>query len=154
MEENKSSMLAILTVIIVIVIGLAIFLLSQNNQSNTINNPVSSPSSDDSISFKLTSQNNSGQNGTVTFEENGNTTKVSIFIDEPSTSNEPAHIHLGSCPTPGAVKYPLTNVISGTSVTNINVKFSDLKALGALSVNIHKSLDEIDTYVSCGDLSF
>ncbi len=159
-EENKNMTMAIIVVVVVIVIGIAIFLIARNNANSPSNMtnvttppPASSPSSNTKI-FQLTSQNGSGQDGTVTLVNNGTTTKVTITLVNPVATAEPAHIHLGSCPTPGAVKYPLTNVINGSSVTNINVSFSDLAALGAIAVNVHKSAEDISTYVSCGDLTF
>jgi len=156
-EENRNMMIAIVAVVAVIVIGIVIFIIAGNNANpnNSVTPPpASSAITNESKTFNLTAQNGSGENGTVTLTENGNTTKVTITLTNPVTTAEPAHIHAGSCPTPGAVKYPLTNVINGGSVTNINAKFSDLKALGALAVNVHKSAEQSDIYVSCGDLAF
>ncbi|MEO6728291.1 MAG: hypothetical protein ABIM99_00045 [Candidatus Dojkabacteria bacterium] len=158
-EENKSMMLAIIAVIVVVVIGAAIFIIAGNNTNSNVSvTPNPAPTSgavmNDSKTFTLTSQNGSSQDGSIILTESGSTTKVTVTLSNPVATAEPAHIHLGSCPTPGAVKYALTNVINGSSVTNINAKFSDLKALGALAVNIHKSAEDINTYVSCGNLAF
>lgn len=157
-EEHKNMTVAIIAVVLVIVVGIAIFLIAGNNSKATDDSknppPVSAVASNKSKTFTLTAQSDSMQNGTVTLMENGTTTKVTINLTNPSTTPEPAHIHLGSCPTPGDVKYALTNIIEGTSVTNINVKYEDLKSLEPIAVNVHKSADEIGTYISCGDLMF
>ncbi|MFS8131176.1 MAG: CHRD domain-containing protein [Candidatus Dojkabacteria bacterium] len=156
-EENKSMMLVIIAAVVIIVIGIIIFVVASNNYNTVTNTPTNNPVSasvNTSKSFVLKDQNGSGQTGTVVLTENGDSTKVSISLINPTSVSEPAHIHLGSCPTPGAVKYPLSNVINGSSVTTINVKFSDLKALGALAVNVHKSAEQSTVYVSCGDLAF
>lgn len=157
-DENKSTMLAVIAVVVVIIIGIVIFLLAQNNANpSVINNttnpsPVSSPTIETTKSFVLTQQNGSGQDGTVTLEENGNSTKVTITLSNTTSVAQPAHIHIGKCPTPAEVKYSLTNVVNGISITNINAKFADLKMLGELAVNVHKSAEESNIYVSCGDL--
>jgi hypothetical protein len=66
---------------------------------------------------------------------------------------QPAHIHVGSCPTPGAVKYPLTNVVNGKSVTMLNVSMKELLASSdKLAINVHKSAAEVTNYTACGDL--
>jgi Cu/Zn superoxide dismutase len=106
--------------------------------------------------FKLTAQNNSKQDGTATLEEVGGRVKVTLALGAATTSAEPAHIHLGSCPTPGEVKYPLTNVVSGKSVTTLpaGVTMASLKELGKISINVHKSATDLKTYMSCGNLDF
>lgn len=70
----------------------------------------------------------------------------------PVVAAEPAHIHIGECPNPGAVKYNLTSVVNRTSTTTINATIAQLKAMGKLVVNVHKSSTEISQYVACGDL--
>jgi hypothetical protein len=66
---------------------------------------------------------------------------------------QPAHIHLGACPSPGAVSYPLTDVVDGMSVTTLSVSWEDLLATGEpQAINIHKSMAEASTYTACGDL--
>src|SRR5262245_17592821 len=55
----------------------------------------------------LTEQNDSGENGGVMLtEENGKTRVVLTLNGEPADASQPAHIHLGICPNPGAVLYP------------------------------------------------
>lgn len=68
------------------------------------------------------------------------------------TGAYPAHIHVGSCPTPGAVKYPLNPVVNGKSKTLIDVSVGDLVKGLPLAVNLHKSATELATSVACGNL--
>lgn len=101
----------------------------------------------------LTEQNGSGQTGTATFEDMGGSTKVTISLAGGSfTSPQPAHIHMGACPTPGAVKYPLTDLVDGASETTIDAPYSSLWS-GDLAINVHKSASEVKEYTACGDLS-
>lgn len=104
--------------------------------------------------FTLAAQNKSGQDGTATVEEVGGKVKVTLDLKSPLATPEPAHIHVGKCPSPGAVKYPLTNVVSGKSVTVVDTTLAALMKLGELSINVHKSADDLKTYLSCGDLDF
>lgn len=101
----------------------------------------------------LGSQNDSNESGKATLTSEGDNTKVVLEMNgTPTTTPQPAHIHLGACPTPGAVKYPLTNVVNGKSTSVINVTLEMLKASLPLAINVHKSADEASVYVSCGDL--
>ncbi len=82
----------------------------------------------------------------------------------------PAHIHLGTCdeldPNPA---FPLTDVAlaaseSGAeadgaaaipverSVTMVDTTLEDLRT-GGYAINIHQSVEDIDTYIACGNLS-
>jgi hypothetical protein len=111
--------------------------------------------------FKLAAQNSSGQDGWAVLEDMNGKTKVTLYVKTADTAAkgataaaEPAHIHIGSCPAPGAVKYPLKDVVQGKSENMLDVKLADLKTMGALAVNVHKSAEDMKTYVSCGNLDF
>lgn len=105
------------------------------------------------INISLSSQNNSGQSGTATLAEENGKVKVTINVSGGNFTNpQPAHIHLGSCPKPGEVVYPLQDVVDGKSTTTLNVTMKELKAKGALAINIHKSAEEVSIYTVCGDI--
>jgi CHRD domain-containing protein len=78
-------------------------------------------------------------------------TKVTLQLENAPAGPQPAHIHTGNCPKPGAVKYPLTNVEKGTSETTVAASLDDLLA-GVFAINVHKSPGEGHVYVSCGDI--
>ncbi|HSE34617.1 MAG TPA: peptidoglycan-binding protein [Candidatus Paceibacterota bacterium] len=69
------------------------------------------------------------------------------------SASYPAHIHVGSCPTPGAVKYPLNPVVNGKSKTVLDVSVEELVKGLPLAVNLHKSATELATSVACGNLT-
>jgi hypothetical protein len=170
MEEENRSMLWVLVVGVILVV-VAIFLLMQNNAANN-NTPTNTTTTttgttgddvdpsvvgtEDSfeMEFDLNEQNDSAQLGTATFVGEGDSTVVTIALGNPSATAQPAHIHMGRCPTPGAVVYPLTDVVNGASVTTLNVSLEDLISQGELALNVHKSAEESNVYVSCGDLDF
>lgn len=95
----------------------------------------------------------SGQSGTATFLAEGDKTKVTLtMIGKAFSSPQPSHIHVGKCPNPGVVKYPLNNVVGGKSETIISVSIEDLFADLPLAVNVHESAEKASIYTACGDL--
>lgn len=111
---------------------------------------------DSTMIVTLGEQNKSGEVGVATLTDQDGQTKVVITMaSAPNASvsaSQPAHIHLGACPSPGAVKYPLTNVVNGNSETMVPVTIAQLKGMLPLAINVHKSVAEISKYVACGDL--
>ena len=97
----------------------------------------------------LTTLNDSGVSGAVTFTEVDQTTRVDIAVDPAGNLNMPAHIHPGTCndlvPQP---RFPLENVKDGVSSTVVPAAIDDLFGTG-LAVNIHHSNDDLATYTAC-----
>lgn len=105
------------------------------------------------LAVKLLPQNNSGEEGIAALTEVSGKAVVTLHMSGvPEGASQPAHIHLSSCATIGAVKYPLQNVADGISETTLNVPLADILNAAPLSVNIHKSSTEAGTYVACGDI--
>lgn len=107
------------------------------------------------MTIVLSEQNDLGQSGTATIKENSEgKAVVSLKMSGGSfPAPQPAHIHLGSCPSPGAVEYPLTNVVNGTSETTLDLSLAELKSrTEAMAVNVHKSASEASVYTACGNL--
>jgi len=78
----------------------------------------------------------------------------------------PAHIHAGTCPAPGDVVAPLTDVTPsmagpamgqataipvGVSVTSVPLALADIEA-AAHAIVVHASADDMGTYLLCGDI--
>ena len=88
--------------------------------------------------------------GTATLTAQGNQTVV--VIRAAATNPEMlAHIHADACPGVGAVVFPLTNPINGSSTTTIDAPLSRVLAEGK-SINLHKSPSDSGVYVGCGNL--
>jgi hypothetical protein len=105
--------------------------------------------------YLLSEQNKSGQTGKMMLTETvDDKTKVTLMmIGGTFTMPQPAHIHVGMCPSPGAVKYPLTNVVNGQSETVIDIKMNELaNSTEKMAVNVHKSADEVKVYTACGNM--
>jgi Cu/Zn superoxide dismutase len=105
------------------------------------------------MTVKLAAQNGSGENGTATLTDVTGGVSVVIALKGAPATAQPAHIHTGSCPTPGGVKYPLTNVVAGASKTL--VKDTTMAALMAspMSINVQESAANLQKYVACGDIT-
>jgi len=74
-------------------------------------------------------------------------------LNAPKDVPQPTHIHIGTCGNINkAPEYPLRNTVNGAATTVVpGVKLSDLMA-GKYAVNVHKSGDDLGTYVSCGNV--
>lgn len=108
---------------------------------------------DDSVTVKLDAQNNSGQTGTATLFPEGEKTRVVIeLLNVPAGVAQPAHIHLGRCDNlDKAPKWPLEAVKNGSSVTVVAASLDAILKEKA-AINVHKSVAEVQTYVSCGNI--
>lgn len=105
------------------------------------------------ITINLLEQNSSAESGTATISDQDG--KVIIILEvngSPTGVEQPAHIHVGKCPAPGVVKYPLSPVLNGRSETTLNVTLEQILEELPLALNIHKSVQESKNYVACGDL--
>jgi len=110
------------------------------------------------VVLNMMEQNESGQSGTVTFMEMEEGTAVVIELDNsPADVEQPAHFHAGSCadldPEPLA---PLQDVVNGVSENLIGATIDEvfeISAQAGLAINVHKSYDEVEVYVSCGDIT-
>lgn len=108
-----------------------------------------------SLQINMGQQNNSGQAGNASVTDVKGGVNVAIHIkSEPKGASEPAHIHKGTCskldPSPWK---PLKPVVNGQSFTHLaGVTVAELKK-GKYAINVHKSANDLKTYVSCGDLT-
>ena len=104
------------------------------------------------VTVRMHAQNKSGESGTAKLTPQGaDKTRVEISLKgAPKGTPQPAHIHEGSCakldPKP---KYGLENVVDGKSTTVVP---QGIDAVRGMAINVHKSADDIKTYVSCGDI--
>ena len=104
------------------------------------------------VTVRMHAQNKSGESGTAKLTPQGaDKTRVEISLKgAPKGTPQPAHIHEGSCskldPKP---KYGLENVVDGKSSTVVP---AGIDAVRGMAINVHKSADDIKTYVSCGDI--
>lgn len=107
-----------------------------------------------SLQINMGAQNHSGETGNASVTDVKGGANVTINLQkEPKGASQPAHIHQGTCakldPAPWK---PLTPVVNGKSFTHVaGLTVAQLKK-GKYAINVHKSANDLKTYVSCGDL--
>jgi hypothetical protein len=95
-------------------------------------------------------------------------------------ADHPAHIHFGTCAELGDIAFPLNNLTSGggaatpegddaatpdapmastsedgggaTSSTDVEASLDDIIA-GGHAINVHESVENIQNYIACGDVT-
>jgi hypothetical protein len=107
----------------------------------------------DSMKVTMAPQSGSSESGTATLTKEGaDTTKVVVNLSG-AKGQQPAHIHKGTCtnldPKP---TYPLSPVSNGKSETVVKASLDDLSK-GGYAINVHKSAQDVKTYVSCGEIA-
>jgi hypothetical protein len=112
-----------------------------------------SGSSGGPVTIELAEQNDSGQTGTATFTAAGPAeTRVVVEVTNPPAESQPIHVHEGSCadidPEP---LYGLPNLQDGRTEATVPASLAELTA-GGLALNAHRSDDQLDLYVACGNL--
>jgi hypothetical protein len=106
-----------------------------------------------SRTVELETLNDSGVTGSAVLTDLGDgQTEVVVTVDPAGHLDMPAHIHPGTCvdlvPQP---RFPLQNVVDGSSETTIDVPLDELFA-GGLALNLHASPDDYGTYTACIEL--
>lgn len=104
-------------------------------------------------SVTLAAVGEEGVSGTARLVQKGSSLEVTLNLpDAPTDAPHPAHIHIGSCESPGEVFKGLTPVENGTSVTMLaDTMLADVAA-GGHYVNVHKSDEAIAVTISCGNI--
>ena len=105
------------------------------------------------LTISMKALNGSTETGTAVLTDSAKGLVVSLKIKN-SKGQQPAHIHKGSCakldPKP---EEALHNVVNGTSLTTVpGLTIAKLLA-SPHAINVHKSLSDLPTYVSCGDIA-
>lgn len=107
-----------------------------------------------SLTIPMKALNDSGENGTAVLTQEDDGVRVVVTLkNAPADTPQPTHIHIGTCGSINkAPEYALVNTVDGKGSSVVKgVKLSDLTA-AKYAVNVHKSGDDLGTYVSCGDI--
>lgn len=152
---KMTSLVWIAVIALVVIAGW--LLLSDNRQVQPgVGGGPAVISEQDRMEFNLdaTDKDQFDQSGKATLEENNGRVRVTLAVNQvEGLNNQPAHIHLGSCPDVGEVTFPLNNVVDGKSVTEISITLDSLRSSQSpMAINIHKSAEESNVYTACGNL--
>jgi hypothetical protein len=152
-EKRDNQILAVALIAAVVVSGYYLFISKQKSEKQLME--ASRHLSDQKkIVVTLDELSKSKQTGLVSLtEEEG---KIAVALDITNSVKslaQPAHIHSGSCPTPGEPVYTLTNTVDGKSLTTLETNLADLRAKAPLSIMVHKSTKD-HTSVACGNIAF
>lgn len=106
------------------------------------------------VTITLHAQNDSGETGAATLQQQGDDLLVYVRVVNPVAPAQPAHIHEGTCAKLNPIpKYPLSPIKDGRSTTRIrNLQLASLLA-APFAINVHKSPNDIATYVACGNIT-
>jgi hypothetical protein len=134
-----------------VVVGLALAGCGGNESPG--DDTAGAGSGDGPVTIQLDEQNGSGQTGEATFTAAGPAeTHVVVEVTNPPAESQPIHVHKGSCaeidPEP---LYGLPNLMDGRTETTISAPLDELTA-GGLALNAHRSDEQLDLYVACGNL--
>jgi len=141
--------------VVVVLVGVGWYLWSTGVFNQTPNGGQENEMEEnkEEVMMVLAEQNSSGQSGTATITETNGGVRVVVQVTGALAEvAQPAHIHVNACANIGGVQYPLTSLVNGYSETMLDVSMADLRAGLPLSLNVHKSVEEVSVYVACGDL--
>lgn len=153
MIQNKRPTLLIVAVLILVslLIAAAIYLISSRSQTG--NTAIIPQTKDGQVVINLQQLNNSGESGIAILEEKAGYLNVTLNVVGGKTGvPQPAHIHVGTCPGLGTIKYSLKDVVNGVSTTVLNVNLAQLKQGLPLAINVHESNDNFKNYTACGEV--
>jgi hypothetical protein len=108
----------------------------------------------DTLTVPMKALNDSSENGTAVLTQQDDGVHVVVSLkNTPKDTPQPTHIHIGTCGNINkAPEYALVSTVDGKGDSVVKgVKLSDLTA-GKYAINVHKSGDDLGTYVSCGDI--
>ncbi len=141
----------IIVLLVLAAVAAAIFLIIDRDVVEE--DPLTVPDISEVVTIDLVEESESGQSGVAIIEDIDGMAFVRIEIvpgDEGIL--QPAHIHFDNCENIGGVKYPLNSVVDGMSETQLDVSVDQILSERPLSINVHRSIEEAQIYVACGDI--
>jgi len=105
------------------------------------------------VTVTMKALNGSGEDGTATITQEADGIKVVVSLKNAPAAAQPTHIHIGTCGNINkAPEYGLVSLENGSSTSEVKGVTIDQLLAGHYAINVHKSADDLGTYVSCGDI--
>jgi Cu/Zn superoxide dismutase len=105
------------------------------------------------LTIEMKALNNSGETGNAVLTQESDGVKVVVTLKNAPAAAQPTHIHIGTCgnikPAP---EYALVSLANGTSTSTVKGITIDQLLAGKYAINVHKSADDLGTYVACGEI--
>lgn len=108
---------------------------------------------EEGITVELAEEDGSGQSGTATLTSaaGDSRTRVTVTLSNPPDVPQPSHVHSGRCGDMGDPVAGLESLEGGEAETVIELSLAELQT-GNLVVQAHRSDDEYDVSVACGEI--
>lgn len=153
---SKSLIGVIIAVVVVIVLAVVLGLSGERPGEPGVVSQESPPEQTlpgKQLVVNLAEQNGSGIYGAAILTETQEGLLVVLGLAEtPKDTAQPAHIHKNTCENIGGVLYSLESPVNGSSETILSTTIDELLAQAPLSINVHKSAQEPQVYVACGNI--
>lgn len=105
------------------------------------------------ITVTMKALNDSGETGTATITQQTDGVKIVVDLKNAPKAAQPTHVHVGTCgKIKAAPEYPLVNSEDGKGTTVLKGVTIEQLLKGDYAINVHKSADDLGTYVSCGNI--
>lgn len=105
------------------------------------------------LTVPMKALNDSGETGTATLTQETDGVKVVVSLKGAPAAAQPTHIHIGTCGNINkAPEYGLVSLDNGESTSVVKGITLDDLLKGHYAINVHKSADDLGTYVACGDI--
>ncbi len=153
MRKKITTILALAVIVIIALFALGISAGEKKEVAVNDANNRQVAAQERKMEFSIAEHDHSGEKGAAIFTDIGNgQTKVELdMTGGPKNTDQPAHIHSGSCDSLGGIVYTLNYVRNGYSETILDISLDQLLD-EPLAINIHKSSKDLQNYLSCGDI--
>ena len=147
-----------LSLILIICLGaviLAVMTIVRNNQlsrtSGLLIRYLDSGDNQQANVYKINEVRDSKQEGVAYLESIANKTEIFVNIAGTELPNQPVNIYSGNCDDLGNIITELSSLNNGISKTIVPQTLADLTNQD-LAVVVHKSAEDANTLVACGNL--
>lgn len=105
------------------------------------------------LTIPMSALSNSGETGTATLTQTADGVQVVVTLKGAPAAAQPTHIHAGTCGKINAApEWPLNSLANGTSTSVVKGVTIDQMLKTPYAINVHKSTDDLATYVACGNI--
>lgn len=105
------------------------------------------------ITIQMKALNDSGETGTAQLTQQTDGVKIVVALKNAPKTGQPTHVHVGTCgKIKAAPEYALLDTVDGASSTVVKGVTIDQLLKGDYAINVHKSGEDLATYVACGNI--